>query len=187
MTSQIAALIAMDEGESTRGSFIGYEYRDVTIEKSQESMYIDAYMNFGWLPDGEARPHVGIGSVTMKFKRDRKIRNKAELTRLQRQFEACALELVSMEKSKESSAISKALVVGIIGTAFLAGATFSFLGGLYALCIVLAVPGFIGWALPYHLYRSTFAKKSIKLTPLIDKKYDEIYEICERANALLGN
>ena len=30
-------------------------------------------------------------------------------------------------------------------------------------------------------------KQSVKVDPLIEKKQDEIYEVCERANALLGN
>ena len=79
-----------------------------------------------------------------------------------------------------------ALIVGLIGTAFLAGATFAYLGGLVVLCIVLALPGFAGWIFPYFLYNSAYAKQSAKVDPLIENKQDEIYEVCERANALLG-
>jgi len=168
-------------------NFVGYEYRDVTVTRSMEAMYVDGYQNFGWELDGSESLPVGFGSVTLKFKRDRKIRNKAELTRLQRQFDANVNEILNMEKSKGDSASIAAFTVGIIGTAFMAGSVFAVTSGLVVLCIILAIPAFIGWALPYFIYKSTYNKKAAKVSPLIDSKYDEIYEICERANNLLNN
>lgn len=177
----------MSENAVTGDNFIGYEYKSVTVDCDMESMYVDGYQNFGWMFESSSKPQVGVNTIAMKFKRDRKIRNKAELTRLQRQFDACASEITSMEKSKTSHAMMVALIVGLIGTAFLAGATFAYLGGLIVLCIVLALPGVIGWIFPYFLYNSTYAKQAAKVDPLIEKKQDEIYEVCERANTLLGN
>lgn len=52
------------------------------------------------------------------------------------------------------------------------------------LSIVLAVPGFSGWILPYFVYRRIQEKETKKITPLIEAKYDEIYEICEKGNKL---
>lgn len=125
------------------------------------------------------------GSVTMKFKRDRKIRNKAELTRLQRQFDAVASDIVSLDSSKRIKASVVAYIVGIVGTAFMAGSVFSVTAGLILPCIILAIPAFIGWVLPYFLYRAIEKKKTMAVTPLIDFKYDEIYTVCEKANGLL--
>ena len=177
----------MSEMPANSNPFIGYEYRDITVSHEMEPVYVDGYQNFGWTLESISTPQVGIHQITLKFKRDRKIRNKAELTRLQRQFDACASEIIGMEKSKTASASIAAYSVGLIGTAFLAGATFAYLGQLIFLCIILAIPGFVGWILPYFLYNSAYAKKSAKVTPLIDNKYDEIYEVCEKANGLLGN
>ena len=177
----------MNDTEKKENSFIGYEYREITVDIDMEAMYADGYENFGWKLDGTSNPQIGINTITMKFKRDRKIRNKAELTRLQRQFDACISEITSMEKSKNARAITVSLGVGLIGTAFMAGATFAYLGGLIILCVILAIPGFIGWGLPYFLYNSSYAKKAEKVAPLIEGKYDEIYQICEKANSLLGN
>ncbi len=177
----------MNENTVSGNSFVGYEYKSITVNCDMESMYADGYQNFGWMLESISKPQVGVNTIAMKFKRDRKIRNKAELTRLQRQFDACASEITHMEKSKTSHAMMVALIVGLIGTAFLAGATFAYLGGLIALCIILALPGFIGWIFPYFLHNSTYTKQAAKVDPLIDKKQDEIYEVCERANALLGN
>ena len=57
----------------------------------------------------------------MKFKRDRKILNKAELTHLRRQFDACVGEIVALEKSKRENATIMSIIIELIGTAFMAG------------------------------------------------------------------
>ena len=54
------------------------------------------------------------------------------------------------------------------------------------LCIILAIPGFLGWILPCFLYKRGVRKQTEKITPLIEEKYDEIYEICEKGNKLLN-
>ncbi|SHH02060.1 hypothetical protein SAMN02745245_00360 [Anaerosphaera aminiphila DSM 21120] len=177
----------MNETISSNGTFVGYEYRDITVDRDMESVYVDGYKNFGWMLDKTSTPHGGLNNITLKFKRDRKILNKMELTRLQRQFDTCVNEVSSMERTKATNASIVALVVGLIGTAFMAGSTFAVIASNIILCIILAIPGFMGWILPYFLYKSTYAKKTAEVTPLIDNKYDEIYEVCERANRLLEN
>lgn len=178
----------MSELTKNSSGFVGYEYKEMTVNREIESMYTDGYENFGWKVESVSpAPITGINAVSMKFKRDRKIQNKTELTRLQHQFDACISEITGMEKSKTSTASITAFTIGLLGTALMAGATFSYLGGLLVFCIVLAVPGFLGWILPYFLYKSVYAKKTAKVAPLIDNKYDEIYEVCERASGLLGN
>ena len=179
-------------GELTRSGkdFVGYEYKEVTVLRDMESLYADGYENFGWQLEGVTSiPIIGAGasSVTMKFKRDRKILNKAELTRLQRQFDACVSEITKMEQSKGSKASIVAVTVGVIGTALMAGSVFAYLGGLIFLCIVAAIPAFAGWILPYFLYNATYKKKTAVVDPLIESKYDEIYDVCEKANSLLGH
>ena len=122
------------------------------------------------------------------MKRDRRILNKMELTRLQRNFEACVAEIGNLEKEKTSRPSVTALTVGILGTAFMAGSTFAVTAQPHRilLCIILAIPGFLGWILPYFLYKAGVRKQTEKMTPLIEEKYDEIYEICEKGNKLLN-
>jgi len=172
--------------ETMNHDFVGYEYKDIIVTRDKENLYADGYQNFGWKLDGAKNPIIGLYSAAMTFKRDRKIRNKAELTRLQRQFDACVSEITNMEKSKTSRASIIAFSIGLLGTAFLAGATFAFLSGMIPLCVVLAIPGFVGWVLPYFCYNNAFSKRCVEIAPLIENKYDEIYEICEKANGLLG-
>ena len=67
-------------------NFIGYEYKEIIITCDKEGMYADGYPSFGWKLDGITPSVIGLSTVNLKFKRDRKIKNKAELSRLQRQF-----------------------------------------------------------------------------------------------------
>ena len=53
------------------------------------------------------------------------------------------------------------------------------------LCILLAIPGFIGWILPWFLYQRIRKKQMENLQPLIEAKQEEIYEICEKGHSLL--
>lgn len=176
----------MTEITRNENNFIGYEYKEITVNRSMESVYTDGYSNFGWTLEDTSTLLQGINSVTMKFKRDRKIRNKAELSRLQRQFDACVAEIESLERSKTLGASAAAYGIGIVGCAFLAGSVFAYTGGMLPLFIILAIPGLIGWILPYFCYCGIKKKKTDRVAPLIDKKYDEIYEVCEKANALLA-
>lgn len=176
----------MNETKHPR-DFVGYEYKDITVTRSMESVYADGYQHFGWKLDEKSGVVTGINSSSLKFKRDRKILNKAELTRLQRQFDACANEIVALEKSKTANAMIAALIVGLIGCAFMAGSVFAVTAEppQIVLCIILAVPGFVGWIIPYFLYKGMSLKRNQKVEPLIDEKYDEIYQVCEKANSLL--
>ena len=103
-------------------NYVGYEYRDVTVDGNMEALYVDSYESFGWQFEGRQPSLLGIttGMVSLKFKRDRKILNKAELTRLQRNFDSCVSEITRMEQSKASYASVIAFTIGIIGTAFMA-------------------------------------------------------------------
>jgi hypothetical protein len=178
----------MNEFTKNADNFIGYEYRNITVKRSMESVYVDGYPNFGWTFEGTALSlqSVSSGSVVMKLKRDRKIRNKAELTRLQRQFEGCVQEIERLESSKSIGASVFAYSTGIIGTGFLAGSVFAYLAGMVPLMIILAVPGFIGWIIPYFGYLRIQRRKIEQVMPLIDQKYDKIYEVCEKAHNLLN-
>lgn len=168
-------------------NFVGYEYQDVTVKRSMVFVYTDGYENFGWNLEGIAEQLGKVDSVILKFKRDRKIRNKAELTRLQRNFDACVSEITSLEASKYIKASALAYIIGVIGTAFMAGSVFAIIDNMAVLCTILAIPAFVGWCLPYFLYRSLVMKKTNQVTPIIDQKYDELYAVCEKANSLLDH
>lgn len=171
----------MSEIKKDSAGFIGYEYKEVEAKGNRASMYLDCYPSFGWTVDERTKN----GTVTLK--RDRKIINKVELTRLQRHFEACMEELDQLERSKTTAATMAAIVIGLIGCAFMAGSVFlvTHEPPLWVPSFLLAVPGFLGWILPYFAFKKLAAKRTKVVTKLMEQKYDEIYEICEQGNRLL--
>lgn len=184
--------------EKSKKSYIGYEYKEITVNENQVSMYLDCYENFGWIAEKELteqnpyqRTHQNSNraknQVTIQMKRDRKIINKMELTRLQRNFEACVHEIGMLERAKTRMATMWSIIIGIVGTVFMAGATFAVTHEppIIWLCVLLAIPGFVGWILPYFVYRETVKKQTEKLQPLIEQKMEEIYEVCEKGHSLL--
>ena len=183
----------MDGTDRQRKTFVGYEYKEIVTDSSKLSFLLDGYESFGWEEDSRLTESVAAKTpvlqqrAVLRMKRNRKIVNKAELTRLERNFEACVEEIDKLERAKVSTATMYAIILGIIGTAFMAGSTFAVTAQppYYALCILLAVPGFLGWLLPYFLYKKITEKQTEKMMPLIEAKYDEIYEICEKGNKLL--
>lgn len=173
--------------EQSKRPFVGYEYLDVTVKRNMAHLYADSYENFGWELEGTGEQIGKVDSVVMKFRRDRKILNKVELTRLQRNFDACVSEITSLEAQKYIKASAVAYAIGVIGTAFMAGSVFAVTSDRIVACILLAIPAFFCWVAPYFLYRSIVRDKTKEITPLIDQKYEEIYTVCEKANALLNH
>ena len=167
--------------------FAMYEYKEVSVSSSQASFYLDCYENFGWMTDEHFAPQNVNEKLILKLKRNRKIANKAELTRLQRNFEADLREIEALENSKTTLATMLSLMVGILGTACMAGAVFAVTAEppVVWLCVLLAIPAFAGWILPYFIFRTVKVRKTEQVTPYIEKKYDEIYEICEKGHSLL--
>ncbi len=165
---------------------ISYEYREIAVPEELSSLCRDSYPCFGWEMDWN-REQKGQKNRVLYFRRNRMISNKTELTRLQRHFDKCVKELTALERAKTTQAVIAAMSVGLFGTMCMAGSTFAITMAhpMVWLMILLAIPGFLGWILPYFLYRGLVRKKTREIEPLIKKTYDEIYRICEQGNKLL--
>ncbi|MDE7246164.1 MAG: hypothetical protein K2O18_19630 [Oscillospiraceae bacterium] len=172
----------MSEIKRDSKDYIGYEYKEITASGERASFYLDCYQSFGWMPDDRMENR----KSKLVLKRERKIVNKTELTRLQRHFEACMDEITALEQSRTTNATITALIVGLIGTAFMAGSVFAVIHipPLVVLSVILALPGFMGWILPWFIYKKMVSRRSKLVTELVERKYDEIYEICEQGNKL---
>ena len=162
-------------------------FSSMTLPGGTYYLYLDCYESFGWQQDENFPPQAARGKVALKLKRDRRILNKTELTRLQRHFEADLAEIAALECSKTTAANFWALLTALLGTAFMAGATFAAVAEppIVWLCILLAIPGFGGWIAPVFLYRAVRDKKARQVQPFIEAKLEEIYEICEKGQNLL--
>ncbi len=166
-----------------------YDYMKVTIEEELYSQYIDGYASFGWKLDENMQEEKQPGKVILHFKRNRNILSKTELTRLQRHYEACMEEISALEASKNSLPMIVSLTCGLIGCAFMAGSVFAVTAAtpIIWLTILLSIPGFFLWGAAFFGYKIVKRRRTIKVLPLIDAKYDEAYSVCEKAEQLLGN
>ena len=174
----------MSEGKR---AFVSYEYKEISVNGAYLSNYLDGYESFGWHVDREPGGPDMRGKVTLHLKRERHVLNKAELTRLQRQFEACMAAIQALEASKQSRATMVALSVALAGTAFMAGSTFAVTAEppIIWLCVLLAIPGFLGWVAAYFVYRWVLQKRADEVAPLIEMKYDEMEETCRKGSELM--
>lgn len=178
----------MEQTIKNSRDYTEYDYKEFRTDSRQLSLYLDSYECFGWNMDEKASQLKDEGISVIHLRRDRRISNKQELTRLQRNFEDCMNQISILEKSKTSAAAGAAIGLGIAGTAFMAGSVFAVTAAtpVIWLSLVLAVPGFAGWALPLWCYRHIVRKRTQAVEPLIEDKYEEIYRICEKGNGLLA-
>lgn len=173
--------------EQPQNSFPAYEYKEVTVEHKNASLYLDCYESFGWQQDENFPLKESGDKVTLKLKRDRKLVNKVELTRLQRHFEANMEEIHALEASKSSAAIIWALAIGLLGTVCMAGSVFAITAKPQhiVLCAILGVPAFAGWIAPYFVYQNVKQQKTKQVEPFIADKLEEVYTLCEKGQSLL--
>lgn len=171
-------------GEHT---FESFDYLKVSVEEGFLSQYIDGYEKFGWKMDENRKPEKGGGKVTLHMKRGRHMINKVELIRLQQHYESCMGEIVTLEASKNSVAAMASLCCGLVGCAFMAGSVFAVTAvpPIIWLTVLLAIPGFFLWAAAYFCHKPVKQWRSKKVVPLIEAKYDEACEVCEKAFRLL--
>lgn len=165
--------------------FTAYEYLSLSVDSDMKAIYADCYQNFGWILDGFGSSSISGGTITLKLKRDRRIEHRTQLNELQRECESSLENIYRLENSKNTKPMMYSLGLGILGTVCLAGATFCFLGGYIIWCIILAIPGFIGWGLPYFAFKSVKRNQVKAINPKIDQEYDNVYKLCEQANGLL--
>ena len=168
-------------------SLMGYEYKDITVLESYASQFVECYRNFGWDEDKKIASSKTLGFATIRLKRNRKIINKMELTRLERHFEACATEIQIMEHSKANVATAGSLLLGLIGASFITGAVLSAIQDppIVPACVVDGILGLLGMALPCTVYNRILKWRSEKMNPIIESKHDEVYDICKKGFELL--
>lgn len=166
--------------------FIGYEYKETIVREEYVTIYQDGYENFGWSLEGTYTTPEHVGCVTMKFKRDRKLKNKLEISKLQRQFDEIISQVERLERKKELKASTVAYIIGVVAAVLFACAILAFtVWKNIVVMVVLGIPALIGFVLSYVIYTKIRKSKVQEITPLIDEKYDELYQVTMQANNLL--
>ena len=149
---------------------------------------MDGYSSFGWKPDENIPTEKVNGKMQLHFKRSRNILSKTELTRLQRHYEACMTEIAALESSKDSVPMIVSLTSGLVGCAFMAGSVFAVTAEkpIIWLTVVLGIPGFALWSGAYFGYQIAKKHRTAQVEPLIEAKYDEAYQVCEKAQQIVN-
>ena len=170
-----------------RNRATAYEYKNITVPNDMKMVYADGYAHFGWEYMGMETGFQGNLTVVLKFKRDRRLKDRNDLNRLEREFENGLKEVERLERKKSASIMASALGAGVAGLAFLAGAVVSFMAGGVFLGVVLLIPALGGCVMGFVNSIRVRAKKELQTAPQIDGHYDAVYQACEEAHTLLNS
>lgn len=174
--------------------YIAYEYLSINVKDDLEPMYIDCYENFGWIPiNNNGKKDYYINSnprqnlVNIKFKRNRKIKNKEKLDSLQKKCEEAFKVASKLEKEPNSKGTMYSLIVSFIATVFLTISTFAVTGEkvIWFPAILCGAIGIVGWIIPYFVYKKVKEKRESENKTKIEEQYNIIYSACEQARSIL--
>ena len=199
---------------SNKENFVAYEYKNVTVKRNSAGMYIDCMENFGWslvendgydvgslltnlnpvnLGKNIANAAQSFGetadpseTMTLKFKRDRRIENKQQLDKLEREYEEALSAIHKVERKNVAQTMGISLGTGIIGTLFIGLAVYNFVFSNIILGVLFAAVGAIGWAIGFFSNMKIGKKKSTQTEPYVQEQLNIVYSTCEKAHALLA-
>ena len=199
---------------SNKENFVAYEYKNVTVKRNSAGLYIDCMENLGWAlaeNDGydvqtilanlnpvnlgkniasAAQSYGETGdpseTMTLKFKRDRRIENKQQLETLEREYEQAMSAINKVERKNVAQTMGISLGTGIIGTIFIGLSVYNFVFSNTVLGVLFAVIGAIGWAIGFFSNMKIGKKKSTQTEPYVQEQLNIVYSTCEKANALLA-
>lgn len=163
--------------------YSGYEYKEIKGSYEKISFYLDSYQCFGW----EVNDSVPAKSNHLHLKRNRNITNRMELTRLQRNFEADLEKIHALEESKRSVARITSAVLIALGIIILACAVFAVTSTppKYMICALLGTPGILLCILAILVRKPLVRYRTNKVAPILEARYEKLYEICDKAKKLL--
>ena len=181
--------------------FIAYDFLSIDTNMGQEQLIVDSYQKFGW----EYLESIGSNYrnedyfvnnldlyesrlIKIKFRRNRKIKNKMELISLQKKMESSFNKIEKLKKEPELFSTICSISIGVVGLIFFVFAILSYFRNnpLYVLTVFNGVIGIIGFILGYFMHSKLFKQKSEQNELLIEQQYDIVYECCEKANELIG-
>lgn len=164
---------------------VSYDYKTIKVKRGIETLICDTYENLGWELTNTSSVEGSIFYVNLSFKRDRKIKNKVELIKLQEKADNIVSNIDNLQNKKKNAGFVSALSTGIVGTLVF--------GGGLSMCLLLSGVGYIigGVALSlvgvgigavaYPIFKKLNKKKSNQIQPILESEYDKLADICEQA------
>lgn len=168
--------------------FITYEYQTKTVKAKDRTRVMDISEAFGWEVTGTTAT---IEGVTVSLKRDRKIKHKQELVKLERQAEETFSTINKLNSAKTLTASVFAYIFGCIAALIFGGGMCmtmliennvpAFVGG-----IVLGIVGIVLCSVNYLIFKKIEEKKTVQVIPLIDDNEEKLANILAKGNDLLN-
>lgn len=180
--------------------FIAYDYLKLEVLPDLEQLYVDCYQSFGWELTKVSETNINQDYyingrtflekplVTLKFKRNRKIKNKAELLKLQKDMEDYFKKIDKLKKEPELIGTIYSMILGVVGLLFIIFSILSLTSKtpFYILGVINGIVGVVGVILAFFMYNKKRKQLQEKNEILIEEQYNNIYELCEKANNLIG-
>ena len=185
---------------SVNRDFIAYDYLSLNVEPELEQFYVDCYQCFGYILTSASTEHINhdyfindynlnqTRLVNIKFKRDRKIKNKVELLVLQKEMELSLKKIDRLNKEAELLSTIYSVSIGSLGLLFIIFSILSFNASnpLYILGALCGIVGALGAISAFFVYNIVKIKTKEKNEILIEEQYAIIYDCCEKANNLIN-
>lgn len=168
---------------------ITYDYLTIDTQGKNAYEVIDGYHALGW---EVIKRESSFLSSTVDLRRNRKVKNKEQLNRLQVKLDDCLNSVKVMEKTKTQTATVAALILGIIGTLIFGGGMSMFMTWqnpevwVYIVGGALAAVGVVPCALAYFVFSKIRAKKTLAVNAQIEQKRDEMAQLCADAQKYLS-
>ena len=165
-----------------------YEYTTKTLNVKDQTRAIDMYEALGW--EITSTTPSTVSGVTLSLRRDRKLKHKQELRKLERQAEELFSSIEGLERAKTLSASIFAYTFGIVSALILGGGMCLVMltGGsvpAFAGGILLGLAGIALCAVNYPIYKKIAAKKTKQVMPVIDDNEEKLANLLEKSNDLL--
>lgn len=177
----------MVEGENmkdnTDSMSVANEYIDVIVNRKLVQLCKNCYHAFGWKTISSSS---SITSIKLRLVRNKKIKNRLALCKLQRECEDVLMELERLEKSKNFKAGGAAFFADCISVVLISGSFITYLFDFLLLSIFFVVSGFLGLGLAYFIHNKLIWESESKIELEMNRYYDAIYQTCSIAEQLLN-
>lgn len=184
---------------SVTKDYIAYDYLKLEVLPDLEQLYVDCYQSFGWEltnvsessidQDYYINGNFAIENplVTLKFKRNRKIKNKIELLKLQKSMEEAFKKIDKLNNEPDLISTMYSISIGVVGMLFIVFSILSFIAStpFYILGVLNGIVGIIGFLMAFLIFNKKRTQLKEKNEILIEEQYNIIYEYCEKANNLI--
>ncbi|MGN6712612.1 hypothetical protein [Anaerocolumna jejuensis] len=160
---------------------VANEYIDVIVNRKLSRLCEDCYHTLGWKTISSSS---GITSVKLRLERNKKVKNRSELCKLQHECEDALIEIERLIKSRHKKAREMTWITLITASIFFIGSFIAYSFNFFPIAFLFAL-GFTGLGAACILYYKQIRKLGQNQIPELNSYYERIYHLCEKSEQLL--